>query len=361
VLAFLKKISMIRFNRMMTSKTSRLIIILCVVLVSVANLCHPLMHTLGPVANFATRTVKLDHTVVRLAVVSICCTADMHYANYTLRLNQAYCHLHQCDFIRFPCVGLGEIERVNAMLEILNKTSDSQHKYYYEYVMWMDCDAAFVNPHASIQDQVLSHFDQDKQVGMLLSRHYDFPDLPQSIPDYNLPCNTSMHVPGECTINSGVFVVRHSQAGMAALQELRAILAIDNSQDGFDTLIADQYSRHMELGDNLTAKVLYGEVMNRHIPPHYFDYHDPNFTVAHFREVKLWSDLPTLVVHQYGLDKELHTKYYECAIKTLLVGLDDKDEDKDGDGYIDYYNNTNNYTEVAIDKCLAGVYWIYWR
>jgi hypothetical protein len=92
------------------------------------------------------------------------------------------------------------------------------------------------------------------------------------------------------------------------------------------------------------------------IAAHYFNLEDPNWTVAYFQEHKFWSALPTLVIHPYGQERLKSTRYFECAVKALLDGLDDKDQDKDKDGYIDFIYTTNNDTEAPIDICAGQVF-----
>jgi hypothetical protein len=90
-----------------------------------------------------------------------------------------------------------EIDRFHVALDIIlhqqanrNETrSDTSHSQYYEYVIWMDGDATSVNTMLSIQHQILSHFDQEKQVGMLVSRRYDLFEIPQSEGDHK--CNNT--------------------------------------------------------------------------------------------------------------------------------------------------------------------------
>jgi galactosyl transferase GMA12/MNN10 family len=314
----------------------------------------PGLPTLSAYTDFLKQAVAIvsspkDENVARLAVVSIC-TDGSPYANNTLRLNQVYCRLHGCDYIRVPCLGKGEVDRVHALLEFLKQANETSHSHSkYEYVMWMDCDAAFVNPFVSVE-RVLSHFDEEKQVGMMLSRHAEY-RYGRVQGKWQQLCRKVNDVTGNCNINSGVFVVRCSQAGMAALEDLRALLGKHNQQVSFDQLVLDEGEKQRQ-GHNASVKALFADVMNRHVPPlGFYSTNQSGWTVREFQKLHVWSKLPTLVIHPYG-QFHLRTEYFECVVKALLVGLDDKDGDKDGDGYIDHKTySADNYTEVAIDRC----------
>lgn len=275
-------------------------------------------HTYGDTRMAMKGRLVKNFTSKRLAVVTSCLGVEK-VAMYTNSLNREYCEKYGCTFVVAKDKwNLNGVERIK--LRSLNMTASEK----FDFLWWLDCDAAFVDHELSPQ-HLLSHFSNDN-VGIVLSRHYDHEThkirkqcaIPQSAPvlwPWGPKPGTKQYprwIDDGCGVNGGSFIIRNNHVGKQAYQLLMAHQEICDEQSSFNAFVTEL----VNTGHQHMAKFVYSSGLNRHLPPIGYPEQD-EMTEELFTGSGVWSSSPTLVVHPWGQTNDRRISFWECANRTF--------------------------------------------